>query len=212
MRRTIGTSALLAMSMALSFAAAAQQPEPATPPPEWMNNIHAKSAEVGITLDFERIRAVGPNNYWAWLKGAALDGSLTFYRGLGVAANFTGDHTSNVSNGVGLGKISFMAGPRYTVDVARYLPTSAKKHPAFVFGEYLFGGAHAFGSLFPQQNGTVTTAGTFSTQLGGGVDLALKDGFYARPVEMDWVHTALPNTAGNSQNDFRIAWGVSSRR
>jgi hypothetical protein len=32
-----------------------------------------------------------------------------------------------------------------------------------------------------------------------------------RVLELDFVHTSLPNNAGNSQNDLRIGFGVTFR-
>ena len=55
------------------------------------------------------------------------------------------------------------------------------------------------------------TANGFSMQLGGGLDVAIAKGFSVRALELDYVHTNLPNNASNSQNDFRIAFGVSYR-
>jgi hypothetical protein len=32
-----------------------------------------------------------------------------------------------------------------------------------------------------------------------------------RVAEVDWVHTSLPNTSANSQDDLRLAFGISFR-
>jgi hypothetical protein len=46
-------------------------------------------------------------------------------------------------------------------------------------------------------------------QLGGGVDVALSRGFGVRAIEVDYVRTSLPNNASNTQNDLKIAFGVT---
>lgn len=48
-------------------------------------------------------------------------------------------------------------------------------------------------------------------QLGGGVNVALAKVYGLRVVELDYVHTNLPNNAANSQNDLRVAFGLSYR-
>ena len=49
-------------------------------------------------------------------------------------------------------------------------------------------------------------------QVGGGMDVGIAKGFGIRALETDWIHTNLPNNAGNSQNDFRIGFGISYHR
>jgi hypothetical protein len=126
--------------------------------------------------------------------------------------NLTGEHASNIQSNVGLGKVAFMVGPRYTLNTSRYTEKLTKKHGTEVFGEWLVGGAHAFDSTFPGTNSVQTSAGAFSMQVGGGVDVAIKNGFGIRVIELDYVHTNLPNNAANSQNDVRAAFGVSWRK
>jgi peptidoglycan-associated lipoprotein len=101
---------------------------------------------------------------------------------------------------VNLGKISYLAGPRYTI---------ARTSRVRIFAEGLFGGAHGFDSFFPSSGGLVPTANSFAMQFGGGMDVALRDGFGIRAIELDYVRTGLPNNDANSQNDLRIAFGVS---
>lgn len=46
-------------------------------------------------------------------------------------------------------------------------------------------------------------------QLGGGVNVPVRKGFSIRALEIDYVHTSLPNNNVNSQNDLRFAFGVA---
>jgi hypothetical protein len=78
-----------------------------------------------------------------------------------------------------------------------------------LFGEALFGGAHGFSSSFPTPSGLVSSANSFAMQLGGGLDVAVGRGFGIRALELDYIHTSLPNNASNSQNDLRIAFGLT---
>jgi hypothetical protein len=105
---------------------------------------------------------------------------------------------------VALSQVAVMAGPRYT----RSLPVL---HRTQLFAEGLFGGLHAFDSLFPGSTGTTSSAGGFSMQLGGGVNVPVAHGLSIRALEIDYVHTNLPNDNSDSQNDLRLAFGVSYR-
>lgn len=94
-----------------------------------------------------------------------------------------------------------MAGPRYT----RSLPTL---HRTQLFAEGLFGGVHAFDSVFPGSTGVTSSAGGFSMQLGGGVNVPVAKRISIRALEVDYVHTNLPNNSADSQNDLRLAFGA----
>ncbi len=203
MQRMICKAALLAGALAFTMNTAAQQkPRP---------KVHITSTDVAATFSFEHAQVAQPNGNSFWLKGGSREGAGTFWKGLGLAANLTGEHASNIQNGVSLGKIAYMAGPRYTYDMSRYTDTYTKKHSTHVFGEALFGGVHAFDSVFPAAGASRPTANGFSMQLGGGLDVAIGSGFSIRALEVDYIHTNLPNNGSNSQNDLRIAFGVSYR-
>ena len=165
-----------------------------------------------VTFDFEhaRIAQTGGNRFW--LKGGSAEASITFWRNLGVAGTLIGDRASNVNQNIGLSKIAFMAGPRYAVDLSHIAKPAFHQRRSNVFLESLFGGAHAFDSLFPGAMGTTASASAFSMLMGGGLDVGLKHGFGIRALELDWVHTSLPNNAGNSQNDLRLAFGMTLTR
>jgi len=203
MRSTTCKAALLAGALALTMHAAAQQKP-------WQR-VHVESTDVAATFSLEHAQVALPGGNSFWLKGGSADGSATLWKGLGVAANFTGETASNIQNGVGLSKIAYMFGPRYIFNTSHYTDRYTKQHGTQVFGEALFGGVHAFNSIFPEAGIVSMTANGFSMQLGGGLDVAIAKGFSVRALELDYVHTNLPNNASNSQNDFRIAFGVSYR-
>ena len=207
MQKILRTGVLLAGALASTLPLAAQQP-PAQQSPK---KPHVRSSDVAVLFNFERsqVAQTGPPGFW--LKGGSLDGSLTLFRGLGVAADLTGEHASNIQNNVSLGKFAYMFGPRYTFNASRYTDRLTKKHNTQVFGEALFGGVHAFDSTFPGPTNATSSANAFSMQLGGGLDIAFAKGLGIRALEADLVHTTLPNNAANSQNDLRIAFGISFR-
>ena len=200
MRSMIRGSVLLAGALSLAATATGQQNTPKEKP-------HLGAIDLAVTYTLERAKTTPSNCNCFWLNGGSAEGAITLYRGLGVAANFTGEHASNVVPGVNFGKLSYMAGPRYTYNTSRFM----KKHGTQVFGEWLFGGVHGFDGVFPGAASVTSTANAFSTQVGGGIDVAILKGFSVRTLELDFVHTALPNNGSNSQNDFRLAFGLSYR-
>jgi hypothetical protein len=195
-------SVLFAGAMMIASASEAQQARHG-----WTQQI--TSTDLAATYTTERAKIASSNCGCFWLNGGSINAGVTFYRGLGLAVNLTGEHASNITPGVNLGKVAYMAGPRYTFSTSRYTSRLLKEHGTYVFGEGLFGGVHAFDSTFPGNSGTKASTDAFSMQLGGGFDIALARGFGIRALEADYVHTNLPNNGSNSQNDLRLAFGVS---
>jgi outer membrane immunogenic protein len=194
--------ALLAGAMMMAAAAEAQQVRSG-----WTQQI--TSTDLAVTYTTERAKIASSNCGCFWMNGGSIDAGVTFYRGLGLAVNLTGEHASNITPGVNLSKVTYMAGPRYTFSTSRYTSRLLKEHGTHVFGEGLFGGVHGFDSTFPGSSGTTSSTGAFSMQLGGGFDVGLARGFGIRALEVDYVHTNLSNNGSNSQNDLRLAFGVS---
>lgn len=52
-----------------------------------------------------------------WLNGGSGDFTIRLFDGLGVAANLTGEHASNIGTGIDLDKVMFSMGPRYTYNL-----------------------------------------------------------------------------------------------
>jgi hypothetical protein len=159
-----------------------------------------------VVFDLERAQFEENGIHSFWIKGGAADASVNFWRGLGIAVNLTGIRASNIENGVSMNKIAFMAGPRYTFN-----NSVLKKHRSDIFVEWLVGGVHAFDSDFPAPGGTTPSANGYSMQAGGGIDIAIAKGFGLRPLEIDLVQTGLPNGIHNTEDDLRIAFGISYR-
>jgi hypothetical protein len=164
------------------------------------------SVDLAGTYSAERAKIATSNCGCFWLQGGSLNGGVTLFRGLGVAANLTGEHASNAAPSVDVNKLAFMVGPRYTLNPNRWLHANSR---ANIFGEALFGFAHSFDSVFPTATGLTTSATAFSMQVGGGVNIGLAKGFGLRAVEINYVRTSLPNNASNTQNDLRLAIGIS---
>jgi hypothetical protein len=194
-------AALLAV-MNAADPAAAQQPG---------KGFHVGSPVWAFTYDMERARSATSGCGCFWLKGAGTNVGVPLYKGLGVAGNFGGGHAGNIQPGVSLGKVSYLAGPRYTLDGSRVPGLGAAGNRLQIFGEALFGGTYAFDGTFPAAGGTKSKATSFATQFGGGLDVAFHGGLGVRVLEVDYVRTSLPNNSTNSQSDLRLAFGISYR-
>lgn len=199
MGRTFRRCVLLGAA-ALSFGAMMQAQQ----------GLHPLSGDLAVTYTAERAKVASIDCGCFWLQGGSVSGAVTLFRGLGVAANFTGEHASNIVPGVDLSKLVFMAGPRYTRDTWHGKQGIAN-HEISIFGEALFGIAHGFDSVFPTASGADTSANSFSLQVGGGLNVGLTQHFGLRVLEIDYVHTRLPNSLGNTQNDLRLAFGLTYR-
>ena len=165
-------------------------------------------ADVAVTYSMEHAELV-PGMCCFWMKGAAADATVTFWKGFGIAASMTGEHAANYIAGFDVNKITYLAGPRYTY-TAWASDGAAAATPRFqIFGEGLFGGAHAFNGVFPAGSGTTSSAGSYAIETGGGLDVFFFRHYGVRLLEADYVRTALPNGATNIQNDLRLAFGVT---
>jgi outer membrane immunogenic protein len=168
--------------------------------------------DVAFTYVAERAKIASTPCGCFWLQGGSMNLAVTVYRGLGVAANVTGDQASNVQPGVDLDKVSVMVGPRYTFTRKSWFGHGLGEHGGFrIFGEGLVGGVHAFNTVIPSSNGIAGAADSVTFQLGGGVDRTIHNHIGIRLIEADYVYSALPNAANNTQHDLRLAAGISFR-
>jgi hypothetical protein len=167
---------------------------------------YTTDVDIAITYVAEQAKVASVDCGCFWLNGGSGNFAMTLFHGLGVAADLTGEHASDIGTGIDLDKVMFAVGPRYTYG----LKVPAGKRPGIaVYGEGLFGGIHGFNTTFPSSTGTTGAASSFATQFGGGLDLRFAKHIGIRAVEADYVRSTLPNNAGNVQNDLRLAGGIS---
>jgi hypothetical protein len=169
------------------------------------------STDLAVTYSLERSEQAPGDCGCFWLQGGGADASAVFYKGLGMAVALDGDHASNVAPGVDVNMILYLAGPRYSRTLPRPTGGRTKAHPAMFFGQFLIGGVYAFNGVFPAGSSTVPSANALAIQAGGGVNLALTPRLGLRLFEAEYQRTYLPNNAANTQNDLRIAAGLSLR-
>jgi hypothetical protein len=181
-------------------ASAQQNPTPRKHPP--------LSTDLAFTYTAERGEQAPGNCGCFWLQGVGVDAGLNFWKGLAIAASFNSGHASNIAPGVNLSKVQFAAGPRYTYTAWTGRGAEINRRLQ-LFGQGLFGGAHAFNGTFPGSGGTATSASSFDLEAGGGLNFFFSKALGVRLLEADYVRTSLPNNATNAQNDVRLAFGIA---
>lgn len=166
------------------------------------------SIDLAATYSPERAELAPGNCGCFWLQGGGVDAAYTFWKGLGAAVSLTGNHAGNVAPGVDINKITFTAGPRFT----RAVWSGHGKHQRLqLFGQALFGDAHGFNGVYPAPSSVKSSADSLAIRTGGGLNLFLSKNLGLRVLEVDYVRSALPNNAADTQNDVQFSFGVVYR-
>jgi len=198
MRALICERALLVSACILCGAAGwAQQGQKSVQPA-------SDSTDLAVTFASERLKP-DPSSCCFWLKGGGAEVAATFWKGFGIATTLTGDHAAKVFSGKDENKISFLAGPRYTLTAWKGHTSVEDPRQLQLFGQGLIGGAHGFESSYT--NGS-TSANALAIQTGGGLNFYLTKKFGIRMIEADFVRTRLGTDGLNTQNDMRLSAGV----
>ena len=131
------------------------------------------------------------------MQGGGVNASLAVTDRLSAVADFSVVNTGTVSGAnYGLGLITLMAGPQFRHRLGRYTP----------YGQFLLGAVRGFNSVFPAS--TSSSASGFIYAAGGGSEMMLSPKFSARLIEVDYMHSDLPNISNNWQNHLKIAAGI----
>jgi outer membrane immunogenic protein len=196
---SICRNVLLAVLFAAASAGWAQSEPGGTP----------ASVDLAITYSTEYARLSPGTCGCFWLQGGGADAALTLWKGFGVAAGVTGQMVSNYAPSVDFSKVSYMGGPRYTYTAWKRRPGSIQRPRFQIFGEGLFGAVHAYSGAFPSRTAIDATANSFALETGGGINLFFLRSISVRLLQVDYVRTQLPNGYAGTQNDLRLASGVS---
>ncbi len=165
--------------------------------------------DVAITYSTEHAQLAPGTCGCFWLQGGGADAAFTLWKGFGIAAGITGGVVSNYAPGVDFSEVSYMGGPRYTYTFRSRAAGALRRPRLQIFGDGLFGSAHAFSGAFPSGNVTNATANSFALQTGGGINLFFSKHFAVRLLQIDYARTQFPNGYDNTQNDLRLGFGVS---
>ena len=162
-------------------------------------------SKIDASVSYELQRSNGPAGECGCfsLQGGRADGSYRVFGRFSVAGEISGAHASNITgSGVDLSLLTYMAGPRYSLQL---------KHGLKPFAQFLIGGVHGFDSTFPHPGGAVSSANSFAFTTGGGLDYGLSRHIGVRVVQIDYLKTYLPNNANDEQNSLRIGAGIVFR-
>jgi len=158
----------------------------------------------GLTYSTERAE-IAPNSCNCfWLQGAGFDATYNLPKGIGLVGSISGGTAANVKPGISVNKLTYLIGGRYT----HILPANVGKGKVQLFGEGLIGVTHGFNGAYPVSGILAPSASSFALQLGGGVDVFPSRHIGIRVLQADFVRTTLPNAFNNSQDDFRLAFGI----
>ena len=196
LKQIAGISILILASLRVAEARPAQQPA---------SHPRFSALTIGLTYNAERAKTTSSGCNCFWFQGAAADVGWQLWNNLGIAAQLSGAHASNIGPGVNISKIDFLFGPRYTWHPPLWRPT---RRSSALFGEFLLGGIHAFNTIIPTISGASSSATAFALQTGGGANLWLTPRFGLRVLQLDYIYSQLPNGGNSRQNDLRIATGV----
>lgn len=192
MRRLRLTLAPVLLALVLTSAGNAQQMSPgsaATPP------------RFDVSLGYNYIRANSPPAACTCfsMNGGYASAAYHATNWLSVAGEFTGGHASKISTlGQDLTLTTYLFGPRVQHPMSRFVP----------FAQILFGGAHGSDSYFPSGGSYTTSASSWAFSAGGGADFSLNRRFSIRAVNVQYLRTAFPNGANNSQNHLMVGAGI----
>jgi outer membrane immunogenic protein len=162
----------------------------------------APRMEAGI--DYNYVRTNAPPGGCGCISMNGGDGWFAYNLTHSFAAvtQFSVQHASNVGGTGDLTFASYLFGPRYGRRVTRRVVP---------FGQVLFGGTHAGGTLAPGSSGIAGSPNAFALTAGGGVDVEVRRHFAIRPAEVDYFLTRFDNAVNDHQNNFRFSAGVVLR-
>lgn len=124
---------------------------------------------------------------------SAIDGQFeyNFNRRFALVGDVAGYRVTSPGSGDAL---SYLFGPRYNLRRGRFTP----------FAHALFGGFLTSSGI--QTTGTQTH---FALAAGAGIDIRVTPHISIRPLEAEYLMTAIPDGLSNRQNNFRFGLGVS---
>lgn len=162
----------------------------------------APRMEVGIEYNYVRTNAPPEGCGCISMNGGDGWFAYNLAHSFAAVAQFSVQHASNIGGAADLTFTSYLFGPRYGRRVTRHV---------LPFGQVLFGGTHAVGSLAPGSSGIAGSPNAFAMTAGGGVDVEVRRRLAIRPAEVDYFLTRFDNAVNDHQNNFRFSAGVVFR-
>ncbi len=160
------------------------------------------SISVGVNYTYLRSNLLPDCNCFG-LNGGGAEVEFRFRPRIALLADVTATHRGDITaNRYDLTQVTYMGGLRYSS------PRLGGR--LYLFGDLLFGGAHASGSLSPSETG-FGGANAFAFQTGGGVAVPIAHRWTLVPVRAEYLLTTFSNGADDHQNDLRLSAGVRFR-
>jgi hypothetical protein len=164
------------------------------------NKVQLRQLEAAMTYNPMISNVISNNSVWMQGGSAQLDG--LFWRGLNLTADFSGQHIANMhTSGVGLDLVTTTFGPRYRWQRSGYT----------FYGQMLVGEAFGMHSIFPGVTGSSDSSSSLALLGGGGINRQLSKRVAVRLFEANWMHTQMPNSTTNAQNNLRLGMGLVVR-
>ena len=157
--------------------------------------------KVELTLGYTYLHANAPPGECDCfsLNGGFGAASVALSHGWSAVTDLSAAHAGNISNTTQSVTIfNYLFGPRYT------LRRSSKRFTPY--GQFLIGGTHEYSNYAP-----VASTNAFAFSLGGSVNTRLSRHIGLNLIEVDWVHSLLPNGSNDRQNDLRVNTGIILR-
>jgi len=134
------------------------------------------------------------------LNGASGSVAYNFNRWVGAVFDLGTEYNGSVGgNGRSLGVTTYLFGPRF----------SWRKNEKFTpFGQVLFGGGHAGGTLYTGGANPLGTQNSFALTAGGGLDWNVRPMIGVRVFQVEYLRTQFNNGVNFNQNNFRFTAGV----
>lgn len=158
--------------------------------------------EITVAYSADRTNGIVGGCGCFWMSGGMAEAQIGFLpRGISAVAELTGEHATSINSAhQPLNFVSYLLGPRfYWQNATRFRP----------FAQFLIGGTHGFGALFPNTNGpSLPNPDAFSFASGAGINLNVSPRIALRIVQLDYLQTHLPNDVNNRQDHLRIVAGI----
>ena len=155
--------------------------------------------EITVAYSADRTNGVVGGCGCFWMSGGMAEAQVSFLpHGISAVAELTGEHASSInSSGQSLSFVSYLLGPRFSwQNATRFRP----------FAQFLLGGTHGFGALFPNANGpSLPNPDAFSFASGAGINLNVSPRIALRIVQLDYQQpTATLSAAGETRGGGQI--------